>query len=97
MQKWAKRAKILAPWPLYIIGSVVQCRSLTSAGVGDQGGKRVRTEFWRDACCKMFIWREENIKLDVSEIVRVWEMDGSTFSGQFPRNSLVLNVHETLV
>jgi hypothetical protein len=40
---------------------------------------------------------EENIKLDVSEIVRGGEMGRSTMSGQAPRNSLVLNIHETLV
>jgi len=60
---------------------------------GSQGGESIRTESWRDTCCKMFIWREENIKLDVSEMVGGWEMDGSTITGQFPRCSLVLTVH----
>ena len=45
----------------------------------------------------MFILREENIKLDVSEMVGGWEMDGITISGQFPRYLLVLNIRETLV
>jgi hypothetical protein len=35
----------------------------------------------------MFIWREENIKVDVSEMVGGWEVDGSTISGQFQRCS----------
>jgi hypothetical protein len=97
MQKWAKRGKIQAPWPLYGIAGVVKCRSLTLAVVGGQGGESKRTESWRDTCCKMFIWREENIKLDVSEMIGGWEMDGSTISSHFPRCSLVLTVHETLV
>jgi hypothetical protein len=67
------------------------------AGVGGQGGESVRTESWRETCCKMFVWREENIKLYVSGMVGGWEMDGSTISGQFPRYSLMLNIRKTLV
>ena len=99
MHRWAKRGKILAPWPLYGIVGVVKCRRLTLAGVGGQVGESTSTESWRGTCCRMFIWREENIKLDVSEMVGEWEMDGSgsTISGRFPRCSLVLNIHGTLV
>lgn len=60
---------------------VVKCRSLTSVGVCGQGGERIRTEFWRDIWCRMFFWRADNIKLDVSELVRGWEMDGNILSG----------------
>lgn len=96
VQRWAKRGKILAPWPLCGIVGVVKCRSLTHAVVGGQGGERIRTESWRVTCCKMFIWWEKNIKLDVSEMVGGWEIDGSTINDQFPRCSLVLDIHDSL-
>jgi hypothetical protein len=48
--RWAKRGKILTPWPLYGIVGVVKCRNLTLAGVGGQGGESILTESWRDTC-----------------------------------------------